>query len=166
MTKQEELEQRLEELKHYLKSLSIEMEKCKLESLQAEKKKLPEKWEDLEGVQGFYVDDAKSIVQKTGRVLDTTYGNKCVFKTKSQAKASVSVAQLSQLRDVYRNGWEPYWSKTHQDKWCINQIGGEISVYHHQKTHFFLAFQDKETAKLFLKNFRNLIEEAAPLLFG
>jgi hypothetical protein len=86
-----------------------------------------------------------------------------IFKTEEQAKASLALAQLSQLRDVYRAGWVPDW-EVYNVKWCVFFRGNTINVGSLQNASEFLSFQDKETAELFLENFRDLIEQAKPLM--
>lgn len=107
-------------------------------------------------------DESKSII------LNITYNKKAgdinvqlkaeprekikdVFATKEQAEASVALAQLSQLREVYRNGWVPDWNDQEQIKHCF-------------ESSLFICFQDGETYDLFYNNFKDLIEKAKPLM--
>lgn len=102
--------------------------------------KLPKTWEDLVNAKGYYVEKYSDI-----------YNKENVFLTEEQAEASVALAQLSQLRDLYRNGWIPDYT-----------YGSEkYSVVFYSS---LLSFQDEETRDLFLKNFRDLIEKAKLLL--
>ena len=66
---------------------------------------------------------------------------------------------------MYRKGWTPDWT-TIQDKYvvCIDDQDDMYIDYVYSSRNF-LAFQDQETAELFIENFRDLIEKAAPLLF-
>lgn len=85
------------------------------------------------------------------------------------AEAHLALAQLHQLRDYYRQGWEPDWSDG-ENKYCIVYSGRcsdtnsnyFITAYTCNRT--FLSFQTKEIAKLFLENFRGLIEAAGDLV--
>ena len=128
------------------------------------KKELPKEWEDLKTVKGWYItpgSDVRQIVKTATCTLD----NKNVFLTEEQAEASVALAQLTQLREVYRKSWTPDWT-TLEDKYviCIDDQDDMYIDYVYSSRNF-LAFQDQETAQLFIDNFRDLIEQAAPLLF-
>jgi hypothetical protein len=123
---------------------------------------LPSSWENLGLIQGFYVNGV-SKVEFYG-VVKIAYTNKNTFKTEEQAEASIALAQLSQLRDVYRQGWEPDWLNNNSSKYCIYIHSDSISTVGLTYTTHFLSFKDKETADLFLENFRDLIEKAKPLM--
>lgn len=114
------------------------------------KKELPKSWEELEFINGHYLD-AFSISHYLKEL--PRKDNKNTFATKEQAEASIALAQLSQLRAVYRNGWVPDWSD--DELKCLI----ENYVYNNS----FFSFQDAETRDLFLENFRDLIEKAKPL---
>jgi hypothetical protein len=122
---------------------------------------LPKTWEELGRINGFCVC-ANSDIEWFNKawLLD---GNKNIFKTEEQARASLALAQLSQLRDVYRKEWKPDWEGDNI-KWCVFFRGNTINVGSLQNASEFLSFQDKETAELFLENFRDLIEQAKPLM--
>jgi hypothetical protein len=102
------------------------------------KKELPKRWEELE-VSPY-------------------------FATPSQVEAAYALRKLSQLREVYRDGWKPELENEY--RYIINCEKGGLSrgiVIGHS---YFLSFQSEQLAKEFLTNFRELIIEAAPLLFG
>ena len=125
------------------------------------KKELPKSWEDLENLKGFYVGINSDVVVTCDNVLKSKI-NRFIFATKEQAEASIALAQLSQLREVYRDGWVPNWTKDWV--YCIvpnpTKLYVGITVDHIN----FLSFQQKEIAQQFLENFRELIEKAKPLL--
>ena len=127
------------------------------------KKELPKSWDELVGISGGYVKSSTSAVYSSS-VCPTTDANKNVFATKEQAEASLALAQLSQLREVYRDGWKPDWSDDKQHKYCIRfGLCGKELVKTFEYT-YFLSFQSAEVRDLFLKNFRDLIEQAKPLM--
>lgn len=128
-----------------------------------EKKELPEKWEELGIIEGYWVDRDSVEKNTKNRLCDSE--NRNIFKTEEQAKASIALAQLSQLREVYRDGWKPNWKDGIQ-KWGIGMVNDQIDLDYYDSHNAFLSFQSQEIAELFLKNFKDLIEEAAPLLFG
>ena len=78
-------------------------------------------------------------------------------------KQHLALMQLHQLRDCYRQGWEPCWEYNARN-YCIifkNNVP-IISINTNMKR--FLTFQSNEIAEEFLKNFHNLIEQAGDLI--
>jgi hypothetical protein len=125
------------------------------------KNELPKSWEDLENLKGFYVDGSSDIFEsKNSRAINVNHN---IFSTKAQAEASIALAQLSQLREVYRQGWEPDWSDTNE-KNCIVFRDSIFELDSFCHTAYFLSFQSKEIASQFLSNFRQLIEQKRPLI--
>lgn len=124
-------------------------------------KQVPKTWEELKTITGFYIDEDSEIF-KINSVL-TRVHQKNVFATEEQAKASIALAQLSQLRDFYRNGWVPNWEDSNK-KYCIEFFGSGIRKDNYINASIFLSFQDAETRDLFLENFKELIEQAKPLM--
>lgn len=123
-------------------------------------KQLPKSWEELRKIKGYYVG------ANTSRIIEHAFSeekNKNIFATREQAEASMALAQLSQLRDIYRNGWKPDYGQA-VDKCFIHFYNEEIFIDTSFFTSYFLSFQDEETRDLFLENFRDLIEKAKPLM--
>jgi len=147
-----------EEMK--LKDISEETLKRYLDNLQKERA-LPTSWKELKYPHGFYVDGLNGHVYKSG----TTPFFSCeqLFATSKQAKASIALSQLSLLMAVYNDGWTPDW-ENNTDKWAVcfyhNRATTSISKYQ----HYFLTFKTRELSRKFLNNFRDLIEQAKPLL--
>lgn len=127
------------------------------------KKNLPKSLEELENIQGYWVTSHCRIIKNYVKCRDE---NKNLFVTEAQAKASIALAQLSQLREVYRDGWKPDYNSYSQKKYTIININEILIVNHAVNQHYFLAFQSAEIRDEFLNNFKDLIEEASPLLFG
>lgn len=125
------------------------------------KKELPKTWEELKVVTGYYIDEDSEIFMINS--ITTRNHQKNVFATEEQAKASIALAQLSQLREVYRNGWVPDWND-YADKYIISFKENQIYTTIYESHHEFLSFQDEETRDLFLENFKDLIEQAKPLM--
>jgi hypothetical protein len=126
------------------------------------KKELPKCWWELKSIEGYFVERWSKVEEVFPTLCKETEKN--IFATKEQAEASIAMAQLSQLMKVYNDGWEPDWIGIIQTKHCIFFIKNDIKIYEVEYHRTFLAFKDKETAKLFLENFRELIEQAKPLL--
>ena len=126
-------------------------------------KQLPKSWEELGEINGWFVNNGSGIedVRQVGIYLS----HRNVFATKEQAEASLALAQLTQLREVYRQGWIPDWKKGSL-KYIIKKYEGEIVGDLYFIGSYFLAFQSEEVRDLFLTNFKDLIEKASPLLFG
>jgi len=99
----------------------IDKDKSTFENIVFKKlNELPKTWENLKQINGFYTTTMSLI----NVVLITVIPNRSnptgrnVFKTEEQARASLALAQLSQLRDVYRSGWVPDWDG-YECKFCI-----------------------------------------------
>lgn len=127
--------------------------------------KLPMKWEDLERIDGYYV-----CTHATINSIDdgcNTDSNHNVFPTEALAKASLAMAQLTQLHqawfkqlygvnptDYVRNGL--YWIKGAKQRFFISQGDFEFSSV--------LFFEHRKDAQLFMSTFNDLLIEALPLL--
>lgn len=127
-------------------------------------KELPKSLIELGEIIGYYTNGF-------GRTTKTTYSrieqhnlSTQLFATKEQAEASLALAQLSQLREVYRDGWKPDWMNITQNKYCLYFYNGKIYEATFNRIQVFLSFQSAEVRDLFLENFRDLIEQAKPLM--
>ena len=129
--------------------------------------KLPETWEEFcelypikEGE--CYIDDYSVISETNGLRAITADQN--VLPSREAAKAYLALMRLHQLRDCYRQGWVPDWNNGMTNKYCIIFIKDEYTVYMYTNSRRFLSFQSMELAEKFLKNFRDLIEQAGDLI--
>lgn len=122
---------------------------------------LPKSWDDLGHISGFWTESASGI--RAGNGFYSSGSNKNLFDTKEQAEASIALAQLSQLRKVYRQGWEPCWVGGGK-KWCIYPSDDKLHAEPFLSANHFLSFQSKEVAELFIENFEDLIKKALPLM--
>lgn len=125
------------------------------------KKELPKSWEELGKINGYVISSFSKIEEY--KYIHTEIDGKNTFATKEQAEASIALAQLSQLREVYRNGWVPDFIDSNK-KHCIFLIEDKITTDWFKISNHFLSFQDAETRDLFLENFRDLIEKSKPLM--
>lgn len=119
-------------------------------------RELPEKWEDLESVEGFYIDHLSMIHEAYDF---TNKSNRNVLPTKELAEAILALCQLLYLREVYRDGWKPkkggrYFSLDidYEGDWVVTKRMGNI-----------FSFQDLEITKMFGHNFEYLINKIKPL---
>ena len=126
------------------------------------KKELPKSWEELGKISGWF-SDHDAIIGNVDYV-NTVKENRTIFATKEQAEASIALAQLSQLMKVYNDGWVPDWENEEYEKYCIAFVEGKISELVYYSINSFLCFKDEKTRDLFYNNFRDLIEQAKPLL--
>lgn len=122
---------------------------------------LPKRWEELGEIKGFYVDRPSEVLYVS--LVHTEQANRNVFPTSDQAEASIHLAMLLQLRDVYREGWVPDWEDEGEARYCLvlrlNQWILEESYIH----NFPFSFQTKERAELFLENFEDYLDKVKPL---
>ena len=125
-------------------------------------KQLPKTWGELDEIKGWFVNNGSGI---EGVQVGIYLSHRNVFATKEQAEAAVALAQLTQLREVYRQGWKPDWNEG-SAKDVIEKYSGEVVGDSYFNRSFFLTFQSEEVRDQFLKNFKELIEKASPLLFG
>ena len=72
--------------------------------------------------------------------------------------------KLEQLRNCWRQGWEPNWDNVTQTKYYICCCRGEFKISTLYETRCFLTFPTREMAEEFLECFRDLIEKAGDLI--
>lgn len=120
--------------------------------------RLPKTWDEycdqLEKNESVKVKVNIQLLRETLRLMmDYTYADK-----------HVAMVKLHILRDEYRGGWKPDWKDSEHKKYVIQSSEGEYYVDDYYNISTFLAFQDEKTAKEFLTNFRELIDEAGDLI--
>lgn len=130
---------------------------------------LPISWEEFGEVEGWFVNEL-SNVEYYSEGHSTDFRDKNLFPTEEEAKACIALAQLCQLRDRYNDGWKPDWENRAQNKFIIyihpnNKIlFDKISANTHAISRHLLTFKTEELRDKFLENFKDLIEQAKPLL--
>ena len=70
--------------------------------------------------------------------------------------------KLHQLRNCYRQGWEP--TDDTVPFAIVRKLGGRLDIDRLMFSSRFLTFQSKEIAERFLHNFRDYIEQAGDLI--
>ena len=130
---------------------------------------LPRTWEEF--CSKVSKKEVESYIGTDSDILSAPYlyrnpkRDRNVLPSQEAAKAHLALMQLHQLRDCYRQGWKPDWSDC-EDKYCIvrsyNDTKHLVAAYKGAKV--FLSFQSADIARLFLKNFRGLIEAAGDLV--
>jgi hypothetical protein len=167
----------LEKARELYKNGSEDMKSLLLESFskeELEQPKLPKTWEEYcnnEYRTGYYINESSRIgfidQGKYGTKLNSDF-DKTVFKAEKDAYAHLALMQLHVLRDAYRDyyqkGWKPNWNDVNQMKFCIYYHKDEMIITTECFSQAFLSFPTKELAEQFLENFKDLIEQAKPLL--
>ena len=122
--------------------------------------RLPKKWEDLESLNGYYIDDFSEIVATEGVIHQCS---KNTLPTEKLAEAMLALCQLLYLRDIYNDGWVANWANG-ISKYCIEMYDGKLGVEIYSATQKILAFKTEELRNEFFKNFKDLVEIASPLI--
>jgi len=126
---------------------------------------LPESWEDLKIIEGYFIDEDSKIADVAHNLLPSLPYNKNIATTKELSEAVLSVIMLTQLMKVYNGGWIADWADA-TIKYAVGITSYEIIPDEIRSSPYFLAFQTKEKRDHFLKHHIDLIKEAAPILFG
>lgn len=133
---------------------------------QAEKQ-LPKTWEEF--CKTHPIKKGECYIKEGSEILDyksSTYRPGSLAKnvgTKETCEAVLALMQLIQLRDCYNDGWVPNWNEDNH-KFIIYCESDEIAVNTNIYAKRVLTFKTEELRNQFLKNFRNLIEIAKPLI--
>jgi hypothetical protein len=87
--------------------------------------------------------------------------NKNISIRNRRSRQHLSFIQLVALRDKWNeiDEFEPDWENSRY-KYCIQTINNKVIPYDYYGISRILAFKTEETRDLFLKTFRNLIEDA------
>lgn len=125
---------------------------------ESEQPVLPERWEDLKEIKGYWIDSNAQIGSEISEWLPSQSCCKNTFATEAQAKSALAMAQLSQLMKAYNGDWVADW-KGKESYYCITRVIDNLAVCLFSSMYFFLSFKSKETAELFLKRFELLIRE-------
>lgn len=117
-------------------------------------------FEDLIGREGFYLSSVSNLLyQDIKSKLE-----KNIFATKEQAEAVLALAQLSQHMAIWNDGWVADWVDSRQPKFVIKMQSNGYIIATLFENRGFLSFENIEIAEEFLKTFKDLIEQAKPLL--
>ena len=131
------------------------------------KSQFPKTWEEfceqnMIKKSEYYLDPSSCILELWDNKRDV-FSDRNVLPNRQAAEAHLALMQLHQLRDCYREGWEPDWNND-CDKYIIVKNRDKYVVFGGNWTNQFLSFQDRERAEEFLTNFRELIEKAGDLI--
>jgi hypothetical protein len=130
------------------------------------KVELPKTWEEFcnqNSVGTEYFITEFSSIANTDINKRVYSNNKNLLSTKEDAEAHLALMQLHRLRDVYRQGWVPDWNDG-TGKYCILFNPDNLDIVTYTRAPHFLAFQSREIAEEFIKNFKDLIEKVKVLI--
>lgn len=129
---------------------------------------LPKTWKEF--CENYYIKEGMSFIDNTSNIalIPSYRENQCfdsnrdknLCPSKKSAKAHLTLIQLEQLRDYYRQGDIPDFNNDDIKKYCIIKIKNDIYVKTAYNTNSFLSFNKKEVAEEFLTNFKPLIKIA------
>ena len=125
---------------------------------------LPKTWEEF--CDNYPVKGSEAMIDCNAEIIDCIniqgkreYMFKDIMPSKKSAEAHLALIQLEQLRDCYRQGDIPDFTKE-TNKYCIVKINKRIDIVESFYTSFFLSFTKKEVAEEFFTNFKPLIKIA------
>ena len=109
-----------------------------------------------------HIDSISSIVIQNGNATwRTSVRDRNICPSEKSAEAHLAMIQLEQLRDCWRQGWEP---ECHTTSYAIKRCNDEIHVIQAYSVSAFLSFPTQKMANDFLACFRDLIEKAGDLI--
>lgn len=128
---------------------------------------LPKSWEEYckqnPIVDWEYFINERSEIDEIRKREKNPETDKSTIQTKDMAEAFIALMQLVQLRDCYRQGWTPNWSQPYK-RYCIYCEYNRVFPFDNTFNSRVLSFQSKEIRDEFLKNFKDLIEQAKELI--
>ena len=132
------------------------------------KKELPRTW--VEFCASHDITMSEYFIGETGNIFNSNSGkripeiSKTILPSEQAAEAHLAYMQLHQLRNAWREGWEPDWTDNTQAKFAIIYNKDEYIVFDCRFMNRFLSFQDESRAKEFLECYKGLIKKAGDLI--
>ena len=127
-------------------------------------KELPKTWEEcIVKIKDLECIDSNGGIDEVDFNFDTIYYHMNDIP-KGLGKPMLALCQLLVCREVYRQGWKPDWKDDDEIKYCIERVENCITKQTYKTIATVLSFQSAEIRDEFLKNFRELIEEAKELI--
>ena len=127
---------------------------------------LPNTWE--ESCKNYPIKSGEFLIDSLSQILAPGFRDReinvdqNVLPNYKAAEAHLAYMQLHQLRNCYRQGWEPEVDKVSFA--IIRSVDGRLDVDRFMYSSRFLAFQSQEIAEKFLHNFRDYIQRAGDLI--
>ena len=132
------------------------------------KKELPNSWEEFVEQNKIknnesYITGLSDICHVDKDRVRLPSEDRNILPNKETAEAFLALMQLIQLRDCYRNGWEPNWDDDFC-KYTIVNMKGIIDVNETISHSRILSFPNPNLRNKFFSNFRDLIKTAKELI--
>ena len=127
---------------------------------------LPNTWEEF--CKNYPIKSGEFLIDSLSQILAPGFRDReinvdqNVLPNYKAADAHLAYMQLHQLRNCYRQGWEPEVDKVSFA--IIRSVDGRLDVDRFMYSSRFLAFQSQEIAEKFLHNFRDYIQRASDLI--
>ena len=115
----------------------------------------------------IYYIDSDSEIEKVYSFHENDFSeSRNIILSEQRAKELLAFTQLIALRDKWNeiDEFKPDWSNGYIVKYCITNEGGVTRIDTWWTISFPLCFRTEETAELFFKTFKDLIEEAKNLI--
>lgn len=135
------------------------------------KHQLPKTWEEF--CKNYPIKKGECFIDASSNILESAwtarniYGDQNKLPNTKAAEQHLALMQLHQLRDCYRQGWEPDWEDDSFKYTIVRDTFNKdkkYSIKYYCYTPYFLSFPIYELANEFLTNFRDLIEQAGDLI--
>ena len=127
---------------------------------------LPNTWEEF--CKNYPIKSGEFLIDSLSQILAPGFRDREIYTDQNvlpnykAADAHLAYMQLHQLRDCYRQGWEPEVDKVSFA--IIRSVDGRLDVDRYMYSSRFLSFQSQEIAEKFLHNFRDYIKRADDLI--
>ena len=134
------------------------------------KTELPKTWEEF--CENYKIQSNECYISSNSTIKPATLSSDprliCtdsnLLPNKQAAEQHLALMKLHQLRDCYNDNWHCDWNNEYEKNAVIVRSHGELKIYAEWAITTFLTFKSMEIAKLFLKNFHDLIEKAGDLI--
>ena len=145
----------------------IDKEKSTFEKIVFKKKDAkPRSWEEYcNNFSGelFYFSNRNSI-ESVVTSDGMSYTAKDYLPSKELAESFLVMMQLMSLRQAWIDDWEPDWSDSNKNKWCIINDINRFVIRLYGSCPRSLSFPTEEMATDFMNCFKDLLEIAKPLI--
>ena len=127
---------------------------------------LPNTWEEF--CKNYPIKSGEFLIDSLSQILAPGFRDREIYTDQNvlpnykAADAHLAYMQLHQLRDCYRQGWEP--AVDNVSFAIIRSVDGRLDVDRYMYSSRFLSFQSQEIAEKFLHNFRDYIKRADDLI--
>ena len=114
-------------------------------------------WEDIDEINGTYIDEYSNFVNINSEIIDNK--NKNIFIDDRHAKAALAMAQISQLIPYYGGEITSTEWKELQSKYCILNVCGVLSFERINAWQNLLSFHTNEQRAEFYKINKQLVHD-------